>query len=396
MLGIVQSVVLSEAELAGRVIEPGEFVADREAFVDVRIERSKGKASYSMIGPGVSQNAEQTVNLAEPHGFNLGAASMPNGVVNNPHLHYTAEVFVCTGGRWRFSIGEHGDQELEIGAGDVFSAPPWVFRGFTNVGPDDGWLFVVLGGDDTGGIIWAPGILREAAETGMFLSRGNELIDTLLGQSPEDVLHPLSPEQLTSIDHYDDDELADRHAADPELRWSERALLSSVLGSAHRVAIAPVLGHGLTEDRRSGAPIPGAHGFGIEWMTVTPGATTGWHRHDDSQVALLVEGDWEVAVNGSDDEVSCRPFEGSVVSVPPGAWRDLRNVGATEARAAIVTGGDGPTRLIWSDDVIERAGAAGYGLDAAGYLAPLDLLGRSWSTAPGQTNGSPNTGRNNQ
>ncbi len=389
---MVQSVVLSEGELDGRVIEPGDFVADTEAFVDVRIARSKGKASYSMIGPGVSQNAGQTVNLAEPHGFNVGAASMPNGVVNNPHLHYTAEVFICTGGRWRFSVGEHGDQEFEIGAGDVFSAPPWVFRGFTNVGPDDGWLFVVLGGDDTGGIIWAPGILREAAETGMFLSRSNELIDAHLGQSAEDVLHPLSPEQLSTIDSYDDTELAERTLREPNLQWSDRALLSSALGREHRVALAPVLGHGLTEDRRTRTPIPGPHGFGIEWMTVAPGASTGWHRHDDSQVAFLVDGDWEVAVNGADHEVGRRPAPGSVVSVPPGAWRDLRNVGAGEARAAIVTGGDGPTRLTWSDDVIERAAAAGFGLDAAGYLAPRDLLARSWSTAPGQTNGSPTRG----
>jgi len=91
----VPALPASEAELAARVIEPEDFVADTEAFVDVRIERSKGKASYSFVGPGVSQNADQHISIAEPHGFNVGAATMPHGVYNNAHLHYTPEVFIC-------------------------------------------------------------------------------------------------------------------------------------------------------------------------------------------------------------------------------------------------------------------------------------------------------------
>ena len=100
------------------MIQPAEFVADTEAFVDVRLPRSRGKASYSFIGPGVSQNADQTVNLAEPHGFQIGAASMGHGVVNNQHLHFTAEVLICTRGEWRVNIGEHAEQQLEIGPGN--------------------------------------------------------------------------------------------------------------------------------------------------------------------------------------------------------------------------------------------------------------------------------------
>ena len=115
-----------------------EFHADTEAFVDVRLPRSQGKASYSMIGPGVSQNAGQKINLVEPHGFNIGAASMPHGVVNNPHLHFTAEVFLCTRGSFEMAVGRHGEQKLVMNAGDVFAVPTWVFRGFTNIGDDDG------------------------------------------------------------------------------------------------------------------------------------------------------------------------------------------------------------------------------------------------------------------
>ena len=67
--------IVDEAEVDRRVIEPDRFVADTSAFIDVRIPGSAGKASYSFIGPGVSQNAGQTVNLVEPHGFNVGAAT---------------------------------------------------------------------------------------------------------------------------------------------------------------------------------------------------------------------------------------------------------------------------------------------------------------------------------
>ena len=48
-------------------------------------------------------------------------------------------------------------------AGDVISIPTWIFRGFTNVGPEYGWIFTALGRDESGGVIWHPTILRGAA-----------------------------------------------------------------------------------------------------------------------------------------------------------------------------------------------------------------------------------------
>ncbi|MCF2436198.1 cupin domain-containing protein [Streptomyces thinghirensis] len=111
----------------------------------------------------MSQAAGQFVNLRLPHGYNIGAAAMPHGITNNLHLHYTAEVFVCTEGEYLLRWGADGTEgELPLRAGDIVSVPTWIFRGFTNTGPDDGWLFTVLGMDDTGGIIWGPSVLREA------------------------------------------------------------------------------------------------------------------------------------------------------------------------------------------------------------------------------------------
>jgi len=357
-----------------RIIEPHQFVADTEAFVDVRIERSRGKASYSFIGPGVSQNSKQSVNLCEAHGFNVGAASMPTGVVNNPHLHYTAEVFVCTRGNFRMTIGRHGEQTIDIGAGDVFVAPTWIFRGFTNIGPDDSWSFVVLGGDETGGIIWSPETLREAAETGMFLAPDNSLIDRAAGQTTEEVIAPVSDEDLASIDAYTDEELAAHLVPSDERQWSERALLSSVL-PGHACELAPALGFGMTEDRRHRAPVMTSQGFSVEWLRIQPGQSTGLHRIAETQVLLLAAGEWQIDFNEEVDRVETTPAEGSVVSVPPGTWRNFANVGDIDAYAAVICGTDAPNVIEWSTEITRAADDAGWRRDAANKIAPVALLG---------------------
>lgn len=368
-------VVVNQAEFERRIIEPAAFVPDTSAFVDVKIERSRGKASYSFIGPGVSQNAAQSINITDPHGFNVGAASMPHGVYNNPHLHYTVELFICTHGEWRFDIGEHAEQSLVVRAGDIFSAPTWVFRGFENIGPDDGWLFVVLGKDDTGGIIWAPKILEEAAQTGMYLGSDNTVIEAN-GETPTDVVEPLRAQELAEVDHYTDDELASRLVRRSDLQWSSRSLLSSVVDGLGG-ELAPVVGLGMTQARRHRAPVGGPHGFSVEWLRVAPGERVGAHRHHDSQVVFPIDGDMQISVNDGDDAHHASPADGSVVSIPPGAWRDFANTGSTTAHAVVVNGTDRPNRIEWHPDVAAAAIAAGWGLDASGYTAPLTLLGRS-------------------
>jgi len=359
-----------------RIIEPNDFIADTEAFVDVRIERSKGKASYSFIGPGVSQNAAQKINLTVPHGFNVGGASMPHGVVNNPHMHYTAEVFVCTRGSFDMTFGQHEEQSLSLAPGDVFAAPPWIFRGFRNTGPDDGWLFVVLGGDDTGGIIWSPDVLVEAAETGLHLAADNSLIDSAAGDDPSHAITPVAAHDLAALDSYTDAEL-EAHAARAITRdWSDRALLSSVL-PGHHSALAPALGHGMSEHRMHRPPLMTAQGFSIEWLRVEPGCSTGLHRTGQPQVLLLTEGQWQITTNADSDQLDAKPATGSVVSVPPHVWRDFTNVGTSAALMCVVNGTDAPNPIEWSPEIVNAARQAGWVHDAAGKVAPLALVPRA-------------------
>ncbi len=362
------------AELARRVIQPDAFVADTEAFVDVRLPRSKGKASYSFIGPGVSQNADQVINLAVAHGFNIGAASMPHGVVNNPHLHFTAEVFVCTAGHFRFSVGRHGETEIDVRAGDVLSVPTWTFRGFENLGGDDGWLFTVLGGDDTGGIIWAPEVLRDAAETGLYLTPEFELFEAPVGSTPDRHLEPLDDAELASIDIPTPAELRACLARPDDLVWSTDGILTGHL-PGHASAIAPVLGNGVTADRHQHAKIPGAPGFSIDRIRLEAGASLGWHRLDDDAVVLCVDGGLEVALceaSGSPNRRVASP--GAVVSLPAGSTRDLTNHGDVPVEFVLVADGDHRSRLRFDQALVQGAREVGVAIDANGHLAPAHLI----------------------
>ncbi len=153
------------------------------AFIDCRTPGSEAKENFTIIGPGVSENPDQYVHIAEPHGFNIGGARQPPACVNSQHSHDTAEVFLVHSGHWRFDLGETGqDAQVEMGPGDVISLPTGMFRGFTNIGPDIGFLWAVLGEDDPGRVLWAPDVFKLARQHGLVLLETGQLIDTVAGQ----------------------------------------------------------------------------------------------------------------------------------------------------------------------------------------------------------------------
>lgn len=153
------------------------------AFIDCRTPGSEAKENFTIIGPGVSENPDQYVHIAEPHGFNIGGARQPPACVNSQHSHDTAEVFLVHSGQWRFDLGETGqDAQVEMGPGDVISLPTGMFRGFTNIGSDIGFLWAVLGEDDPGRVLWAPDVFKLARQHGLVLLETGQLIDTVAGQ----------------------------------------------------------------------------------------------------------------------------------------------------------------------------------------------------------------------
>ena len=189
--------------MEARVVRYADLRPCYNAFIDTRTPGSEAKENFTIIGPGVSENPEQHVHIAEPHGFNIGGARQPPGCVNSQHSHDTAEVFVVHSGQWRFDLGEHGDDaQVVLGSGDVISLPTGMFRGFTNVGDDTGYLFAVLGGDDPGRVLWAPDVFDMAAHYGLVLLESGRLVDTVAGQSVPPDARPMprtSSEQVAAL-----------------------------------------------------------------------------------------------------------------------------------------------------------------------------------------------------
>ena len=375
---------ISPEDARTRLIKRSDMVACKVAFIDCKMPGSERKENYSLVGPGVTQSRDQVVNLTEAHGFSLGVAAMPPGTVNNLHVHFTAEVFMIQRGAWTFRWGADGqDGEIGGGPGDVISIPTWIFRGFTNSGAVDGWIFTALGGDDTGGIIWHPSILKTAAEYGLLLTRDNMLVDTDAGtpQPTADELMPaLSPEQIATLPRYTPAQMAQRVVTAAGRAWSPAALLSAGL-PGHATELAPVIGHGMTEDRAHAAPIGNPHGFSVEWLRIPAGNSTGRHSLDEKQVVIVFSGALDITLNGPGAETTIRVATGECFSAPAGAWRSLAAAGGAPVEATLVTAGDARKRITWAPDIAQAALQAGAVLDHDGHVAPLALMPPTTRTA---------------
>ena len=366
---------ISQAQLKNRVIEPSQFVADPTAFVDVRLPQSKGKESYSFIGPGVSQNADQVINIVEPHGFNVGAARLPAGTLNNPHLHFTAEVFICASGSFRFWVGLGQDAvSIDVGVGDVLSVPTWVFRSFENIGTESGFVYTALGNDTTGGIIWAPDVLSEAAQTGLHLDRDASLIDTVNNHSLDGVeLMPLMrDEDLRRLHQPSAADLADRFVRADARQWTSHSLLSAALEN-HAVETAPLIGYGFTQLPNTAPPIAGHHSFSATWLRAEPGNQTGVHSVRQHQVGYVIDGQWRVNCNlEADATVVAGP--GTLVSLPPDSWRNLSAVDGQTSTMVLVTAGDSRPDITWAPVVVRTALDRNLAVDANGCIGPAHLI----------------------
>lgn len=366
-----------EGLAAERLIRREDLVPCALAFIDCKMPGSLLKQNYSIIGAGVTQSSDQVVNLEEPHGFALGVAAMPNGVTNNLHVHYTAEVFMIFHGEWLFRWGRGGRDGEFIGrAGDVLSIPTWIFRGFTNVGPDDGWIFTALGREESGGVIWDPDILAGAAEHGLYLTRDNMMVDTATGAAkPDDteLMRPLSEDVMATFRRYSVEEMRARVTTADERRFSAHALLCATLPGS-RAELAPVIGYGMTEDRNAAPKVTNPHGFSIEWLRIEPGNAVGPFRTGPKQVFIVRDGALEITLddNGRRSSATAKPWD--TFACPSDVWRTLRSVGTEPVLAAVVSAGDERALLEWDPAIVRAAWAAGIGLDPNNYLAPAAFL----------------------
>ncbi|KAA1302216.1 MAG: cupin domain-containing protein, partial [SAR202 cluster bacterium] len=262
-----------------RIVRRSDMVPCKSAFIDTYTPGSHLKDNFSIIGPGVTENPEQVINISEPHGFNFGAAGQPPRIKNSLHSHFTAEVFMIHEGTFEIYWGLNGENKKIISEGDVVSIPTHCFRGFENVGDKYGFLFAILGGDDTGGVEWAPQVFEAAEEHGLVLLEDYGVWDTLKQPVPEGSrkVRPMSREEAESYNNYSTEEMEKRICRGNSLNPVEdHPLKSQEFGSIEF--------HRLIGTRES--MIPGGDGFELLLHKAVPGS--GYNSFSRPEKEVLV------------------------------------------------------------------------------------------------------------
>jgi mannose-6-phosphate isomerase-like protein (cupin superfamily) len=305
MLDQAQSrTVWTVAELAARRVAYADLIPCYNAFIDCRTPGSEAKENFTIIGPGVSENPNQHVHMAEPHGYNIGGARQPPGCVNSQHSHDTAEVFVVHSGEWRFDLGEHGDDaQVALYPGDVISIPTKMFRGFTATAHSEdgapGFLWAVLGKDDPGRVTWAPQVFDMAKDYGLILLENGSLVNTAAGEALPDDIAPMRPTSRQEAEA-----LLRITAAQAEtIVWRHQA--------ADQTNVTAIIG----ED----APLNWDHGFNIDRIDIAPGETIDWKDASNKEVLFVHWGD--IGVECEDGFLSMA--EGDTISLPTDLSRSL-------------------------------------------------------------------------
>ena len=365
---------ISQADADARHVKHSDYQSCTVAFIDCKKPGSHLKQNYSIIGPGVTSSTEQVINLPEAHGFNIGAAAMPTGITNNLHIHFTAEVFMVYEGEYTFRWGSNGENEFVGRPGDILSIPTWIFRGFTNTGEGEGWVFTTLGGDNTGGVIFHPDIIREAADYGLYISKNNVLIDSQNGDpvpTEDQCIAPMADDDVAKLRSYTPEEMRERVVTTDDRDFRPAFIDMALEGCG--AEIAPVIGHGITQNRDHTARIRNPHGFSMEWLRLQPGQSVSAFTLSEKMVVIPREGGVRLALNETGD-VSVDLGAWDTCSVPSGVLRSLQNVSAAPVEVLVVVSGDQQKRPRFRSDVIEAAFAHGYALDAQGYVASAHLI----------------------
>ena len=318
-----------------RIVRRSEMVPCKSAFIDTYTPGSHLKDNYSIIGPGVTENPEQVINISEPHGFNFGAAGQPPQIKNSLHSHFTAEVFIIHEGTFEIYWGLNGENQKIISEGDVVSIPTHCFRGFENVGGKYGFLFTILGGDDTGGVEWAPQVFEVAEEHGLVLLEDYGVWDTLKQPVPEGSrkVMPMSPEEAAYYDNYSPEEMEKRICYGNSLNPVEdHPLKSQEFGSIkfHRLI-------GIRESM-----IPGGDGFELLLHKADPGGGYNSFNRPEKEVLVSHRGSWQISWRHDDKQGRFILEAGDLVSIPNDIERKIELVGSQKGSLFSVINSDDP------------------------------------------------------
>ena len=167
---------VSKEEMLARVVRFRDYTQENAVplmFIDSLLP-GHHRLNYAVIGDTASENPDFEPIISAPHKFQIGMfKAMPDG--NGPayHTHDYVEIFLPLEGEWRFWFGNDPENEnehhVDLGARDLISFPPGLWRRFENIGSEPAWCFAVLEehtvfeGKDP---YWAPSVIRRAREMG--------------------------------------------------------------------------------------------------------------------------------------------------------------------------------------------------------------------------------------
>lgn len=308
-------------QISSRIVRYDDLRPCFDAFIDTRSPGSDKKENFTIIGPGVSENPNQYVHIAEPHGFNIGGARQPPGCVNSQHSHDTAEVFFVHSGTWSFDMGEDGtDATITLRPGDLISIPTQAFRGFKNIGDDIGYLWAVLGQDNPGKVLWAPDVFDMAKNYGLVLLESGMLIDTAKGETVPagaKVMAITSAAQIAALQKFSNTNLRDCCIL------ADEDVASETQGSVtERKLIGP------------DTKLNWDHGFSVDQLTLNPSSVTDPETYDAPEVVFVHQGEVTVRVGKEDWVLGA----GDTATLPKSAQRQYLNMTAEPATLVRVRG----------------------------------------------------------
>ncbi len=325
--------------MTARLVRYADLQPCRTAFIDTKTPGSTEKENFTIIGPGVSESADQHVHLREKHGFNIGGARQPFGCVNSQHSHDTAEIFVVHSGHWRLHFGPNKeDGSLDIAPGDVASVPIHMFRGFSKLDEGKGFLWMPLGQDDPGKVTWAPAVFEAAADHGLKLAKGGRLIDTTSGThalKDVELEGALGEEQLAALQTPPMDKLMQCVVRAADMQPNPASPLA-----AEGVEEAGVIVPRVTGDGFAAGPIAGwwPHDLNLRRLTLQTGAYVPLHARSEVEVLFVQSGTLEVSWNGG----ALLMGAGDTLSVPVGLQHAFRNTASVPAVLFVVRGTEEP------------------------------------------------------
>ncbi|NNC97266.1 MAG: cupin domain-containing protein [Gammaproteobacteria bacterium] len=317
-----------------------ELIPCKTAFIDARTPGSDKKENFCLIGGGVAENPGQVVHINIPHGFDIGGARQPHGCKNSHHSHDTEEVFFVHKGEWKFTWGHDGsDGEVILKAGDTISIPTQVFRGFENVGPDDSFLFSVLGQSDdgtAGNVIWAPYVFKAAAGHGLVLLEDGRLIDTAAGDKiPADglIATPTSDDDLEQFATLTKKDFLNCVLFENELQ----GMPESNLGN-NKVSEYAVIGVDNANENIGAGKMGWPHNFQVRRLQIQPGGKIPSHTRSEEEVVFVHSGTLTV----STPETAFKLNPGDLFSAPIGMSRSYSNDTEKLADIIVVRRGNNP------------------------------------------------------